>query len=96
MIAEAATLMSREIGVTATSNAVRAWLVSKRLSVIPAELPDFNLGLTFFRRFAEHRIGFADCLSFAIMVRLNVNTAFTFDRHFVYAAFDTTDWSRKP
>jgi predicted nucleic acid-binding protein len=38
-------------------------------------------------QFADQRIGLTDCVSFAIMRRHKIRTAFTFDRHFRLAGF---------
>ena len=35
-----------------------------------------------FKRYKDQRIDLTDCLSFSIMERMNLNTAFTFDSDF--------------
>lgn len=44
--------------------------------------------LAFFRKYADQKVSFTDCLSFAIMKKLNMRRPFTFDRHFEYAGFE--------
>jgi len=39
------------------------------------------------RKYADKEISFTDCVSFAIMRRVGIRTAFTFDRHFRDAGF---------
>ena len=40
------------------------------------------------RKYADQDVSYTDCVSFAIMHRLRIRTAFTFDRHFRLAGFD--------
>ncbi len=44
--------------------------------------------LNYFRKFADHRISYTDCLSFVVMEKLAIHRVFTFDRHFRYAGFE--------
>ena len=39
-----------------------------------------------FRKYADQKVSFTDCLSFVSMKRLSIRTAFTFDRHFADVA----------
>jgi predicted nucleic acid-binding protein len=39
------------------------------------------------RKYADKEISFTDSISFAMMHRLGIRTAFTFDRHFRDAGF---------
>jgi len=41
------------------------------------------------RRFADQKVSFTDCVSFVLMKRHRIPTAFTFDRHFSRAGFQT-------
>jgi uncharacterized protein len=40
------------------------------------------------RKYADQGVSFTDCVSFAIMRRHKIRTAFTFDRHFKLAGFN--------
>jgi predicted nucleic acid-binding protein len=44
--------------------------------------------IEFFRKFADQKVSFTDCLSFAIMNRVGLKEVFTFDRHFGLAGFN--------
>jgi hypothetical protein len=41
-----------------------------------------------FRKFADQRVSFTDCVSFTLMKRNKLTIAFTFDAHFRLAGFD--------
>ena len=43
--------------------------------------------LVWMRKFAHQKVSFTDCVSFAVMRRRKIGTAFTFDRHFRMAGF---------
>lgn len=44
--------------------------------------------LTLFEKYADQKISFTDCISFAIMERLNIKQVFGFDQHFQYSGFE--------
>ena len=75
----------------------RAMVVARRLRASPlmtllrVDLPDFEAGLAWFERYDDKDFSFTDCVSFAVMKRLELSTALTFDQHFVQAGFE-----RKP
>ena len=43
---------------------------------------DFELAWRFFRDYRDKSWSFTDCISFAMMQRLSIKTAFAFDHHF--------------
>ena len=47
-----------------------------------AERQDVSAAWEAFRRFADKDWSFTDCLSFVVMQRLGITTAFSFDHHF--------------
>ena len=49
---------------------------------------DFDTGWDWFERYADKKFSFTDCTSFAVMKRLKVKTALSFDKHFTQAGFD--------
>lgn len=71
----------------------RAMVVARRLrtsplmTLVPVDLPDFEAGLAWFERYHDKDFSFTDCVSFAVMKRLELSTALTFDDHFAQAGF---------
>ena len=57
-----------------------------RLILIDAELRQSAFGL--FKKYSDKDLSFTDCTSFALMKRLKLKTAFTFDDHFRQVGFD--------
>ncbi len=51
-------------------------------SIIRAGVSDEREALEILRRYTDKGFSFADAISFAVMRRLGITTAFTFDRHF--------------
>ena len=49
---------------------------------------EFEALVELFRKFADQRVSFTDCVSFALMRRYGIAKAFGFDRHFVHAGFE--------
>jgi predicted nucleic acid-binding protein len=63
-------------------------LVEGRLARIErVTAADEVLALRFLRRFAAQGATFADCTSFAVIVRLELAVVFSFDRHFAPPGF---------
>ena len=49
---------------------------------------DWDKALRYFRKYRDQQIDLTDCLSFVIMERLDMKTAFTFDNDFKTHGFD--------
>ena len=60
---------------------------SERLEIICSDREDETAALRLFHKFADQRVSFTDCVSFALMRKFGIETAFTFDRHFLQAGF---------
>ena len=58
---------------------------SERLEIIFSDRDDEIATLQLFRKFADQKVSFTDCVSFALMRNFGIETAFTFDRHFLRA-----------
>lgn len=64
-------------------------IMNSKLLVIESFIErDWDKALRYFRKYHDHRIDLTDCLSFAIMERLDLKTAFTFDSDFKTHGFD--------
>ena len=57
------------------------------VKLVTCELRDLAAAWEYFRRNDLHKLSAVDATSFAIMTRLNIRVAFTFDRHFAVAGF---------
>ncbi|MCZ7392245.1 MAG: PIN domain-containing protein [Candidatus Methanoperedens sp.] len=62
-------------------------LNSKLLVVEPVSEADWEKAIRYFRKYKDQQIDLTDCLSFAIMERLDLKTAFTFDDDFKIHGF---------
>ena len=82
-------LLARRAGYEYTADCVARILAAPEIEVVRSTRDDEIAALQWMRKFADQRIGFVDCVSFAIMHRLKIRTAFTFDRHFRLAGFRT-------
>ncbi len=84
---ETFTLLGRRTSYAFAADRARALLASNALTVIRPEAEDELTALDLFAKFADQRVSFTDCISFAVMRRLRLDQAFTFDRHFAMAGF---------
>lgn len=48
----------------------------------------FNEGWGYFKKYPDKTYSFTDCISFALMKKLDIQTALGFDRHFIQADFN--------
>jgi uncharacterized protein len=88
VVDELATSLARSTGYGFAADRVQDLYESDRIRVLPATPGDEREALEWMRKYAEQRVSFTDCVSFAMMRRLRIRTAFTFDRHFRIAGFD--------
>jgi predicted nucleic acid-binding protein len=87
VFAETITLVGRKIGAAAAVEAGRFLHYWSALTVLRATREDETAALALLAKFGDQSVGFVDCLSFALMRRHGITTAFTFDRHFELAGF---------
>lgn len=84
---ETLTLLGRRVSYGFAAERAAAWWGSEVLSIARPEERDELAAIELFRKFADQEVSFTDCVSFALMKRHRVRTAFTFDRHFTAAGF---------
>jgi uncharacterized protein len=59
----------------------------RTVNIIPCELQDLEQSWQYFRRTDLHKLSAVDATSFAIMKRVPIRVAFTFDHHFAIVGF---------
>jgi predicted nucleic acid-binding protein len=84
---EVLTLLARRTSYPFAAARARTFWGSSALSIIRPDEVDEHLALRFFEKYADQRVSFTDCVSFAVMQRLPLKAVFGFDRHFVDAGF---------
>lgn len=84
---ETVSFLARKISPEAAAEAGRFMQGWQALRIVRIAEEEETVALTLLEKFADQPIGFVDCLSFALMRREAVRSAFTFDRHFEMAGF---------
>ncbi len=62
---------------------------SKITKIIKVDEEIFHKAWEIFKKRRDKFWSFTDCTSFAIMEKMNIKTAFTFDKHYIQAGFNT-------
>lgn len=67
----------------------KAYLIysSDAFTILRPEEADEMLALEYYKKFQDKKIGFTDCVSFALMKKHKISNVFSFDRHFSDAGF---------
>ena len=84
---ETFTLLARRAGCHFAAERAERFYASSAFEIVYSTHDDELQAARFFRQFAGQSVSFTDCTSFAIMRRLEIRTAFTFDRRFLHAGF---------
>jgi len=84
---ELATLLGRQAGFAEAANRMTDLYQSPTIDILSSTREDELDALSLMRKFADQEVSFTDCVSFAIMRRQRIRTAFTFDGHFRLAGF---------
>jgi predicted nucleic acid-binding protein len=87
MVAELAEAVARRRGSWWAADRIAGLYASPSYEVIAYTREDEIQALSWMRKYADQKIGFIDCVSFALMRRHGIRTAFTFDRHFRTVGF---------
>jgi predicted nucleic acid-binding protein len=80
-------LLARRAGYSYSGDRIQDLYASKSIEVLPSTREDELEAVRWMRKFADKEISFTDCVSFAMMRRLRIRMALTFDRHFRDAGF---------
>ena len=62
-------------------------LLSPTIELVHVDENLFFEGWTMFQKYADKRYSLTDCISFVIMKHSELETALTFDKHFIQAGF---------
>ncbi len=85
---ELATLLARKIGYEFSALQMYEIYTDAEIHIERSTHTDELKALALFKKYADQKISFTDCISFAIMERLNIQKVFGFDRHFRFSGFD--------
>lgn len=85
---ETFTLVGRRAGYSFAAERARFIYASRRFRILRPTEGDELLAIDLFAKFADQKISFTDCLSFALMRAEGIHRVFSFDRHFRLAGFE--------
>ncbi len=87
VLAELVTLIAYCFGSSQALTTAREIYDSGAIEIYRPTLENEMRGLDFIARFSDQRISMTDAVSFAVMEKQDLTTAFTFDHHFEIAGF---------
>jgi hypothetical protein len=88
VIDELATLLARRTDYAFSARKIGQIYASQRVLIERSSEADEQMALAFFQKYADQKVSFTDCISFAMMKRLQIRQVFTFDYHFALAGFE--------
>jgi uncharacterized protein len=88
VIDELATLLARRCDYAFSAHKIEQIYASQLLLIERSNEKDEQIALSLFQKYADQKVSFTDCISFAIMKRLQLKRVFTFDKHFSQAGFE--------
>lgn len=87
MLDETANLIGRKIGYKFAAQVIRSLYTSSHLEILrPTQEVELE-ALDLFGKYADQKMSFTDCTSFALMRANRLSQAFSFDRHFDLPGF---------
>lgn len=87
VMAELGTLLVRSLGAAEAADRLSEIYSSPSIDIKRATRQNDTDALQWMRKYADHQIGFTDCVSFAMMRQHKIRTGFSFDHHFRIAGF---------
>jgi len=87
VLGEAATIIRFAAGHSKAVELIDATMNSKFLRIVYTDENLFSEAVGIFRQHSDKEWSLTDCISFAVMKKFSVKTAFTFDGHFKQAGF---------
>jgi uncharacterized protein len=80
--------LSKRSSYSFAADRARSLPSSAALTVLRPDADDESQAVELFAKFADQRVSFTDCVSFVLMRRHRLESAFSFDRHFTDAGFE--------
>lgn len=87
VVSESLTLLARRTTYRFAVDRARRIFASQEVLILRATADDEAMAVTYFERHAGQKMSFTDCISFALMIRHGIETAFSFDADFAIAGF---------
>lgn len=84
---ETATVLRRRVSFKKASEVGKKLLKSSLAEIVHVSADDFENAWTLFLKYDDKKLSFTDCVSFAIMRKLSIRNALTFDKHFQQMGF---------
>lgn len=87
VVDETLTLLARRASYAFAREKAESIFRSSAIEILYSTREDELEALTAFGKYADQEVSFTDCVSFVLMKRCHIDTAFTFDRHFGLAGW---------